>query len=296
MKVVMKMARVFCGLLLIASGEQALAWGQNGHRIVGQIASMHLTKTTQKAIAPLLAGDSLAEVGTWADEMRSAPGDFWQKESSRWHYINVDDRAAFDPHLYHTPHSREDVKDIYGGILQCIAKLKDTQTPLEERQFYLRFLVHLVGDIHQPMHAGHAEDRGGNSIALTFFGEKTNLHSLWDTELIESQNLSFSEFAAFIDTNDKQQLKTLLTSSPADWLRESMTLSETIYRTTGNELGYAYIYQNIPIAQQRLQQAGIRLAGLLNSIYDRRAKQGVTALTPLSLPTPASPTSAPANQ
>jgi hypothetical protein len=278
----MKIARIICGLLLIANHEQAFAWGQNGHRIVGQIAEMHLTKTTRKAVVPLLAGDSLAEVGTWADEMRSAPGAFWQKESSRWHYINIDDHGAFDPHHYHTPHSREDVKDIYGGILRCIAQLKDKQTSLEERQFYLRFLVHLVGDIHQPMHAGQAEDRGGNSIALKFFGEQTNLHSLWDTELIESQNLSFSEFAAFIDTQDQQQLNRFLNSSPADWLNESRALSETIYRSTDTELGYAYIYQNLPIAQQRLQQAGIRLAGLLNSIYDRRAKQGVTALAPLA--------------
>jgi hypothetical protein len=280
----MKLARIVSGLLLIASCEHALAWGQNGHRIVGQIASVHLTKTTHKAIAPLLAGDSLAEVGTWADEMRSAPGNFWQKESSRWHYINVDDRAAFDPHQYHTPHSRDDVKDIYGAMLQCIAKLKAKQTSFEERQFYLRFLVHLVGDLHQPMHTGHAEDRGGNNIKLTFFGKPTNLHSLWDTELIESQNLSFSEFAAFIDTQDQQQLKRLLTSGPADWLTESMGLSETIYQNTGSELGYAYIYQNLPIAQQRLQYAGIRLAGLLNSIYDRRAKAGVTALAPIASP------------
>lgn len=276
----MKIARVISGLLLIASCEQALGWGQNGHRIVGQIANDHLTKTTQKAIQPLLGGDLLAEVSTWADEMRSAPEDFWQKESSRWHYINLANPEAFSDDDYHHAHSRAEVKDIYGGIVHCIAKLKDPQTSLADRQFYFRFLVHLVGDIHQPMHTGHAEDRGGNNIALTFFGEPTNLHSLWDTELIESQNLSFSEFAAFIDTQDKQQINTALTSSPADWLRESIALSETIYRTTGTQLSYAYIYQNLPIAQQRLQQAGIRLAGLLNSIYDRRAKLGVTALMP----------------
>lgn len=276
----MKIARVISGLLLIASCEQALGWGQNGHRIVGQIANDHLTKTTQKAIQPLLGGDLLAEVSTWADEMRSAPEDFWQKESSRWHYINLANPEAFSDDDYHHAHSRAEVKDIYGGIVHCIAKLKDPQTSLADRQFYFRFLVHLVGDIHQPMHTGHAEDRGGNNIALTFFGEPTNLHSLWDTELIESQNLSFSEFAAFIDTQDKQQINTALTSSPADWLRESIALSETIYRTTGTQLSYAYIYQNLPIAQQRLQQAGIRLAGLLNSIYDRRAKPGVTALMP----------------
>lgn len=274
----MKFVRVISGLLLILSCEQALAWGQNGHRIVGEIANGHLTKTTQKAIQPLLGGDLLAEVGTWADEMRSAPDAFWQKESTRWHYINVANPAEFKAEHYHHPHTKDEVKDIYGGILHCVAKLKDTETSLADRQFYFRFLVHLIGDIHQPMHAGQAEDRGGNNIALTFFGEPTNLHSLWDTQLLESQNLSFTEFARFIDTQDKRLIKEILTGSPADWLSESMRLSETIYRTTGTQLSYAYVYQNLPIAQQRLQQAGIRLAGLLNGIYDRRAKPGVASL------------------
>ncbi len=280
----MKIARFVCGLLLITTSAQVLAWGQNGHRIVGQIANEHLTKKTQKALLPLLAGDLLPEVGTWADEMRSDPAEFWQKHSSRWHYINVAEPDKFDAEHYHTPQSKDDVKDIYGGILRCIAALKDKNTPLAERQFYLRFLVHLVGDIHQPMHAGHAEDRGGNLVEVKFFGKPTKLHSLWDTDLLESQNLSFTEYAAFIDTQDKQLIKTYLTSTPADWLKESMALSETLYQSAAPinnaspDLSYGYIYQQLPIAQQRLLQAGIRLAGLLNSIYDPRAKPGLTAL------------------
>lgn len=273
-----------CGLLLASTSLQVLAWGQNGHRIVGQIASEHLTPKTRKALLPLLGGDLLAEVGTWADEMRSDPAEFWQQHSTRWHYINVAAPKDFDAGHYHTPQTKEEVKDIYGGILRCIAALKDKNTPLAERQFYLRFLVHLVGDIHQPMHTGRAEDRGGNAIAVKFFGELTNLHSLWDTELLESKNLSFSEFSTFIDTQDKNLINTYLTSSPADWLAESMALSATLYEgakpihNKPAELSYGYIYQQLPVAEQRLLQAGIRLAGLLNSIFDARAKPGIHAL------------------
>lgn len=280
----MKIARFICGLLLFTTSVQVLAWGQNGHRIVGQIANEHLTKKTQKALLPLLDGDLLAEVGTWADEMRSDPAEFWQKHSSRWHYINVTEPDKFDPAGYAAPQSKDEVKDIYGAILLCVTALKDKTTPLAERQFYLRFLVHLVGDIHQPMHAGHAEDRGGNLVEVKFFGKPTNLHSLWDTDLLESQNLSFTEYAAFINTQDKQLIKTYLTSSPSDWLKESMVLSKAVYQSaapvgnTAPDLSYGYIYQQLPVAQERLVKAGIRLAGLLNSIFDPRAKQGLSAL------------------
>ena len=280
----MRIARFICGLLLVTTSMQVFPWGQNGHRIVGQIANEHLTKKTQQALLPLLGGDLLPEVGTWADEMRSDPAEFWQKHSSRWHYINVTTPEDFDAAHYHTPQTKEEVKDIYGGILRCIDALKDKNTPLAERQFYLRFLVHLVGDIHQPMHTGRAEDRGGNAIAVKFFGERTNLHALWDTELLESKNLSFTEFSAFINTRDKTLIATYLNSSPADWLQESMALSATLYQDAEPinnkpaEFSYGYIYQQLPVAEQRLLLAGIRLAGLLNSIFDPRAKPGATAL------------------
>jgi S1/P1 Nuclease len=282
---VMKIIQFVCGLILIATSVQVHAWGQNGHRIIGQIANDHLTKKTHKALLPLLGGDLLPEVGTWADEMRSDPGEFWQEHSSRWHYINIAKPNEFDPAHYHAPQSKEEVKDIYGGILRCIAVLKDKNTPLAERQFYLRFLVHLIGDIHQPLHAGRAEDRGGNLIKVNFFGKPTNLHSLWDTDLLESQQLSFTEYAAFLDTQDKHLIRSYLTGSIADWLKESMALSEAVYQSAlpvnnaSTDLSYSYIYRQLPIAQERLLQAGIRLAGLLNSIYDPRAKPGVTALS-----------------
>ena len=279
----MMRVQLFTSLLLLTLSSQAFCWGQNGHRIVGHIANSHLTETTRKAIKPLLAGDLLPEVATWADEMRSAPDDFWQKKSGRWHYINVEQPEAFEPEHYHVPQDKDDVEDIYGATLKAIAVLKSRRAPLEEQQFYFRFLVHLVGDIHQPLHAGHAHDRGGNDINVSFFGDTTNLHSLWDTGLIESRQLSYREFAEFIDTRDAQFIKRHLNSSPADWLKESMVLSKSVYASGTGELGYAYIYQQMPHVELRLVQAGVRLAGLLNSIYDSRAKVGVHATPALTV-------------
>ena len=268
----MKIARFVCGLLLVTTSVQALAWGQNGHRIVGQIANEHLTKKTQQALLPLLGGDLLAEVGTWADEMRSDPAEFWQKDSTRWHYINVAAPKDFDASHYHTPQTKEEVKDIYGGILRCIAALKDKNTPLAERQFYLRFLVHLVGDIHQPMHTGHAEDRGGNLIEVKFFGELTNLHSLWDSKMLSMSKRDYTAYLKYLRQTPVPAATALglPPASPA-WAEAScrIVLQPGFY-PDGHILEPAYVETWRPVAETQLRLGGAHLAGVLNAALAHR--------------------------
>jgi len=256
----------------------ANAWGQNGHRIVGEIASKHITDTTKLALVPLLDGDSLAQVATWADEMRSAPENFWQKKSSRWHYINFKEGDAKPHYDSDAHHNKETVSDILEGMEYSISVLQNQKASLAEKQFALRFLVHLVGDSHQPFHAGRGEDRGGNNISVTFFGQDTNLHSLWDTKLIENENLSYTEFAQFINTTNQALITDYLASSPSDWLIESNNIASSLYKENETNVSYSYIYKNLPIVKTRLQQGGIRLAGLLNNLFDKSAKPLVKAL------------------
>ena len=261
----------------IFTSTKSHAWGQNGHRIVGQIAQSHISETTKAAIKPYLDGESLAQISTWPDEMRSAPGDFWQKQSSRWHYINAAPGKSFSFNHDHTK-NKESVSNILEGIHYSMQTLTDKNSTLDAKQFSLRFLVHLVGDSHQPFHAGRGEDRGGNRIKVSFFNEETNLHSLWDTKLVENENLSFTEYAQFIDTNNSELIAEYLQSSPKTWVEESHNLATKIYKYTNDEVGYSYIYNNTPIVKTRLQQAGIRLAGLLNALFDPSAKELETAL------------------
>jgi hypothetical protein len=272
---------LFLGTSLTAPPTHA--WGQNGHRIVGEIAQSHLTINTKAALAPLLDGEDLAQISNWPDEMRSAPGQFWQKESSRWHYINTLPNSAFTLELSHTK-DKDSVTNILEAIHFTINTLSNTKSSIEDKQFSLRFLVHLVGDSHQPFHAGRSEDRGGNSIKVRFFNQDSNLHSLWDTLLIENQNLSFTEFASFINTNDEKEIALYLQSSPITWLEESRKLSTSLYKSTGDEVSYNYVYTNTPIVKMRLKQAGIRLAGVLNAIFDPSAqplKQSLTLTQPI---------------
>ncbi|CAM3753579.1 MULTISPECIES: S1/P1 nuclease [Pseudoalteromonas] len=263
-------------LILLFTSNSVLAWGQNGHRIVAQVANYHLTPATVKALEPLLEGESLPQIATWADEMRSAPGEFWQKKSSRWHYINADAATLKNPPLPHS--SKESVSNILDALLFNIAVLKDTNSSIDAKKFSLRFIVHLVGDSHQPFHAGRKDDRGGNNISVTFFGQDTNLHSLWDSKLIENENLSYTEFADFINTNNKQLIAEYLQSTPVQWLQESHNIANSIYNQHETKISYQYIYKNMPIIKTRLQQSGVRLAGLLNLIFDNSAQPLVKAL------------------
>ncbi|WP_199609737.1 S1/P1 nuclease [Flocculibacter collagenilyticus] len=253
--------------------SNAFAWGQNGHRIVGKIADEQLTATTRAALQELLAGDKLAEVTTWADEMRSSPEEFWRKKSSKWHYISLDKLEDFNPHDYH-----DKATNIYTAMRKSIDVLKDPKASNKDKQFYLRFLTHLVGDVHQPLHVGRADDRGGNSVKVEFFGEQTNLHSVWDTKLVEYQSLSYTEFADFIITDDKKIISEYLNSSMEDWIKESFDLREQVYDIGDGEFKYGFIYKNTPTVKKRLLQAGIRLGGLLNQIFDPKAKPLVNAL------------------
>ena len=261
--------------MLIATPTKLFAWGKNGHRIVGKVAENHMTEATILEVQALLDGDKISEIGTWADEMRSNPSEFWQKVSPKWHYVNVNEISDFHPEHYS---SEEEVKDAYTAIRKAVDVLKDKNASLEDKKFYLKFLIHLVGDVHQPLHAGRAADHGGNKIKVKFFWQDTNLHSLWDTQLIEQEKLSFTEFAHYIDTNDSKVISQYLNSRPADWIKESFHHAQDIYQVGDKNFSYNYVYKYLPIVEERLLKGGIRLAGLLNGIYDPRSIQGKTAL------------------
>ncbi|HUP42959.1 MAG TPA: S1/P1 nuclease, partial [Thermoanaerobaculia bacterium] len=137
----------------------------------------------------------------------------------------------------------------------------------EDRVQALRFLVHFVGDVHQPLHVGRRADRGGNEILVLWFGEPTNLHSVWDGRMIESEELSFTELARFIDHPTPEELAAWRAGGYREWIAESFALRPEVYDLGDRRLGYGYAYEKLPIVRRRLLQAGVRLAGLLETIF-----------------------------
>lgn len=236
----------------------AFAWGKTGHRVTAAIADTHLSGLARAHIREILGVESLAEAANWPDEMQSNPDPFWQKTAKPWHYVTVGG-LTYD----HAPPE--------GDALQALIffrrMLRDPSTSLAHRQLALRFIVHLVSDLHQPLHNGRPGDRGGNEVKVKWFGRDTNLHAVWDSALIEETKYSFTEYSERLNRHTSStDVISWWTPNPRDWIGESVQIRETVYPAK-SELGYDYIYRHTPIMELRLKQSGVRLAAYLNALF-----------------------------
>ena len=258
---------VVLGLMATWGPTIAWAWGGTGHRIAGQIAADRLKPNARKAIADLLGpGETLSSVSSWADTVRKE-----HPESATWHYVNVPITESKYDRKY------EDAK---GGVVSKIGEFQkvvgDPTVPRLQRQEALKFLIHFVEDLHQPVHVGHRDDRGGNNFQVQFFGKGSNLHRVWDTDLIEHNKRSQNDYVQALESLITPELAIEWTKGTVeDWANESLTIAKTAYLVPGTttelrsgaKLGQAYYQANLPLAEQRLAQSGVRLASLLNAIF-----------------------------
>lgn len=234
------------------------AWGPTGHRVIGEIAENHLSQKAKKEVEALLGHHSLAEVSTWMDEIRS---DDRYDYTHSWHYTTIPDGKTYETR-------DNDQGQLVERIEMMISTLESEDSSKEAKIESLKFLVHLVGDLHQPLHVGNGEDRGGNDLKVRFFYENSNLHRVWDSGMINHKLYSYTELAAIIDHTSEAQVSSWLDGSAANWADECMQYRDQIYATGDPErMGYEYVYMNWSLVENQLLKAGIRLAGILNTIY-----------------------------
>lgn len=243
---------------------QANAWGVLGHRIVGEIADAYLKPKTRQAIQGILGYETLAMSANWADFIKS---DTAYNYLNSWHYVNLPERLS-QQDLY-TYLEKYPVPNVYSKISEMIAQLKNPKSKLEQRKFALRMLIHLVGDLHQPMHTARKDDLGGNKVALIWFGERSNLHKVWDEGLIDYQQLSYTEYAKAINHPTTSQMYNWQKSSLKDCVWESYSICNKIYEDIKPEarLSYRYNFDWINTLNEQLLRGGVRLAAILNDIY-----------------------------
>jgi hypothetical protein len=243
--------------MLILVATQLFGWGQTGHRVIGQIAENHMSRQAKKRLLSILDGQSLAMVANFMDEIKSEPK---YDSLGPWHYCTIPEGKEY------TGAPKE------GDVIQAIEKymeiLKKGGLNKANEAFTLKCLIHLIGDIHQPLHVGKEGDRGGNDVKVTYFGDNTNLHSVWDTGIIDGQKLSFTEYTSWIDKAEVSQIDAWKKDGLMVWVKESIALRPQVYNLPENmKIGYRYNYDNISNVNQRLLQAGIRLAAVLDEIY-----------------------------
>ena len=199
----------------------AFAWGKTGHRVVAALADAQLSGLARAHVREILGADSLDDVANWPDEMRSDPSPFWQKTATPWHWVTLNG-VIYD----HAPPEG----DALEALGRFRATLKDPNASLADKQLALRFIIHLVADLHQPMHVGKCCDRGGNEIKVSWFGKPSNLHSVWDSQLVDEEQLSFTELTAKLErhTTDRDRIA-WWDINPRDWISESAQYREQIY-------------------------------------------------------------------
>ena len=255
-----KLFVLFVAFLPVISLAKAPSWGKTGHRATAEIATKYLTDKAKANIDKFLEGDSPALVSTFGDDIKS---DHAFDKYSVWHYVNIPEGKTY-----------ADIKDDLGpNIVVALEKikkgLKDKSTPVEKKRFYLKMLIHLIGDLHQPLHVGRPEDRGGNDIIVFWFGEPSNLHRVWDSDMLDGFQMSYSELAANERQLSKREIKEIQKGNHETWLGESVKIADEIYAQAknGEYLSYKYSYDWLDILRDQLQKGGIRLAQELNDIF-----------------------------
>lgn len=243
----------------------SMAWGVLGHRIVGQIADSYLTKNAKREIFKILGNESVAIASNWPDFIKSDPA---YKYLDVWHYINL--KSGLSETDLKNYLATDTVTDAYTKINWLTGELKNKELEQDKKVLYLRMLIHIVGDIHQPLHIGRFEDRGGNSIKVNWFKDPSNLHSVWDSKLIDFQQLSYTEYASSINYTTKAIRKEWQAQPVSDWIWQSYQQAEKIYADAKPDanLSYEYNFKFISVVNQQLLKGGVHLAGLLNEIFN----------------------------
>lgn len=253
------MKKIIAVLVLMIMTFQALPWGKTGHRVIGLIAERHLSKKAKKRIDEILKNETLAEVANYMDFIRS---DEKYKHMDPWHYCTLPDGKTY------AQAGTPDEGDAIVAIEKFVEELKTKNFTEGDELFTLKLLVHLIGDVHQPLHVGNGTDKGGNDVKLDYFWKSSNLHRVWDSGIIDGREYSYTEYTEWIDHASPTQIKKWQMDGLMVWVNESKEYRNQCYDLPENmKISYEYDYKNLDLVNQRLLQAGIRLAAVLNEIY-----------------------------
>lgn len=257
---------ILLGCCFIYLPLQSSAWGMLGHRIVGKIAESYLSSKARHEVEKILGHETVAMASNWGDFIKSDPA---YSYLSPWHYINFEKNLSYDQMLQSL--QKDTTANAYNGLNFLMEELRKKELSHEKKLMYLRMLIHIAEDLSQPLHVSATGTTGGNAVKISWFGRPSNLHRLWDENLIEYQQLSYTEYACAINFPTKAQKRLWLNQPVTEWLYDSYTLAQQLHNditTEDPKLGYEYNFKYVDTLNLQLLKGGVRLAGLLNRVFD----------------------------
>lgn len=242
-------------VLSILTPTRSFAWGKKGHNLVAEVAFNYLDENTKKIVLQYLDGMTIQEASTWMDDIKSDHSLDYMKPL---HYINADKGQNI---------SINNGDNIIGALTKTINELKNYKSlSKEDVKIKICILFHLIGDLHQPLHVGYGEDKGGNTFQINFNGRGTNLHSFYDSGIIEYKGLTLQQCLKS-KSYSKSESTDIGKINIIDWANQSRSYLDTIYNTDGHKVDEIYIDKNYIIIQDQILKAGIRLSSLLKDIF-----------------------------
>ena len=242
------------------SVQNVSAWGSTGHRAIAEIAYGQLSAETKAKVKDILGNDYLPLFANWADEIRSDKDNAYNRLP---HYVNMSLDEKYEEA------ERNPKGDLVSVMEDIVEMLQSKTSSNEEKAIALKFIIHLVGDAHQPMHVALSEDLGGNRVEVQWFRQTSNLHKLWDEDLIDYSRLSYKELAIFAGEPQKEELQAWQNLNLVDWINETHEITKDVYENLGDKnYSYVYNYQYGPVVYQQIQKAGYRLALFLTRLLE----------------------------
>lgn len=257
----MRLFPALCAAFALVIPGTAQAWGPTGHRVAAELADRFVCGQTRMEIRDLLGTESLADAANWPDYMRLSPDPFWHDRTFPWHFATIPGEQGY------AAAGAPPEGDAVTALAQARTTVLDRSALLEDRRAALRMIVHFVGDLNQPLHAGDGTDRGGNDEIVTMRDEEVNLHAVWDSRLIDLEQMSYTEWADFLQRRvTSEQAIAWSGIDPVAWADESRGLHDQIY-PANKEIDSAYIFRTRPLVHDQLTKAGLRLGSYLNAMF-----------------------------
>jgi hypothetical protein len=244
-------------LIFLLSPLTFFGWGKEGHQIVALIAKSKLDEPVKEKVSKYLNGMSFEEAATWMDDIKKDKSQDYMKP---WHYVNVEKGGVYK--------ANDTIGDIYKELNLTIEKLKNYHRMSDEEvNKEIKILFHLCGDMVQPLHVGFGIDKGGNDIKVDYKGKQSNLHRVWDSEMIQSESINYDKCMQLLQSYPQKQIQKINSFTIDSWMTESRELLPKAYKFKDGKITEKYISKNAPLVESQLVVGGVRLAHLLNEIF-----------------------------